>query len=187
MLTNVTGAVYVRYDLMYAFHNYASAKKAGVEVLNPNQTKWWNRSMSWTTPDTLIPNIVRFDIYTFDYDGKAAMTDSSKVSDVRIKGRKDGMVFDSTHVTKYLDGSSGGISNVPPAAIDIYIQVASEDTAIEAGQLIASGNAELENRGREMLVRDSAVYFARAVPVTGPARYLEFEAEKPGHYYKYDD
>ena len=172
-LTNVTGAVYTRYDLMYRYHNYASWLEKHVDALDPNDAQWWDNSyLKSMQSDVLIPNIVRFDIYAFDYYGDNAMT-----WDTAADGRR-GMIFDSTN------RSANGISNVPPAAIDIYIQVASEDTAVEAGQLIASGDSTLAERGREMLVRDSAVYFARAVPVTGPARFLEFKAGKPGHYYK---
>lgn len=169
--TNATGAKYVTYNLIHQFAGFPQ-KGAPYDPLSPAHTDDWFENYKHWEQETLIPNVVRFDFYLFDYYGDNAMK-----WDKNNDG-KYGMMFKSTK------RSDNNISNVPPAAVDIYIQVASEDNAQEAGMLIASGNPTLVQRGKEMLVRDSAIYFGRAVPVAGPARFLEAVAHKPSHYYR---
>jgi hypothetical protein len=62
-------------------------------------------------------------------------------------------------------------TNVPPAAFDIYLQVASPEVAAEAGMALLSDDSLTRTKGREMLVRDSSSIFGRAVPLIGAARY----------------
>lgn len=170
--TNAAGVAYMAYELRYRYMKWSTAR---TKRLVGMEKDWWEAS-AWkndASDEVLIPNVVRFDCYVVDYNGDNAMNGSVSLN---------GMLFDSRNGYRY-DKTGHGITNAPPAAFDLYIQVASADAAVEAGMLLMSNDPELEKRGREILVRDSAVYFARAVPVCGPGRFLEAHDQKPHHYY----
>ena len=110
----------------------------------------------------LADNVVRFDIYCLGWDGRGWMAGTSA-------GLHE---FDST-VGPNIPGLSAAekakYRNVPPAAFDIYMQITSADVAAEAGMALMS--PATEQMGREMMVRESAAFFGRAVPISGAAQY----------------
>lgn len=166
--TNTTGMVYESYDLMYAARAISSADRSPQAEGNE---EWWKKSLADNmSAEVLIPNVVRFDFYLVGWDAENAMNE-----------KYGHYSFAST------TGGNDGIKGIPPAMIDIYIQVAGDESAVEGGSMLYAakhgGGSSLETRGREILVRDSIVYFGRALPVCGPARYLEAIAGKPHHYY----
>ena len=60
---------------------------------------------------------------------------------------------------------------MPPAAFDIYLQITSPDAAMEGGMaLVDSKTSEVARKGREKMIRESASYFGRTVPMTGAAQ-----------------
>jgi len=63
------------------------------------------------------------------------------------------------------------VANVPPAAFDIYLQITSPDAAMEGGMALVKGSSsELQRKGREKMIRESASFFGRTVPMTGAAQ-----------------
>ena len=168
--TNTTGMVYESYDLMYAARAISSADRSPQAEGNE---EWWKKSLADNmSAEVLIPNVVRFDFYLGGWTAKEPNAMSERYGHYS---------FSST------TGGPDNITGIPPAMIDIYIQVAGDESAVEGGSLLYAakhgGGSSLETRGREILVRDSVVYFGRALPVCGPARYLEAIAGKPHHYY----
>jgi hypothetical protein len=105
---------------------------------------------------TLAEHVVRFDIYCTGWDGKGWMGGNSGVHE-----------FDSTR------GPNGQPPrDVPPAAFDIYLQITSPDAAVEGGMALVDGiPPEVQLKARELMIKDSASLFGRAVPITGAARY----------------
>jgi prepilin-type N-terminal cleavage/methylation domain-containing protein len=168
--TNTTGMAYTSYDLMYAAR---AISDAGRSPRVKGREEWWDEDFAdGMEEEILIPNVVRFDFYLVGWDKSTAMTGNKKGEPYFMSTEKN----------------SDGITGIPPAMIDIYIQVAGDESAVEGGSLLyaaehGGGGNDLKVRGREILVRDSVVYFGRALPVCGPARYLEAIAGKPHHYY----
>ncbi|MBQ7251000.1 MAG: prepilin-type N-terminal cleavage/methylation domain-containing protein [Kiritimatiellae bacterium] len=176
--TNTTGMVYLSYDLMYSAMAITTTDRSPqVE----DKLNWWEDSYIVNTLNSdmnkqvLIPNVVRFDFYLVGWDAENAMNEK----------------YEHHYSFSSTTGGNDGIKGVPPAMIDIYIQVAGDESAVEGGSMLYAaqhgGGSDLETRGREILVRDSVVYFGRALPVCGPARYLEAISGKPHHYYVDED
>jgi prepilin-type N-terminal cleavage/methylation domain-containing protein len=157
--TNAMGAAYMRFDLMKARMIFAVGDNNGFYALDPNFVDWWKHAMTsganWDL-QTLAEHVVRFDIYCTGWDGKGWMGGNSGVHE-----------FDSTR------GPNGQPPrDVPPAAFDIYLQITSPDAAVEGGMALVDGiPPEVQLKARELMIKDSASLFGRAVPITGAARY----------------
>lgn len=164
--TNALGAAYLRFDLMkermiFAVGDNGDSYGANLSfyALATNSAKWWQSASNF--PGTvwdrqvLADNVVRFDIYCTGWDGTGWMGGFSGVHQ-----------FDST-----MGPNNKAPTNVPPAAFDIYLQVSSPETAIEAGMALLSSDDLTRTKGREMMVRESSSVFGRAVPLIGAARY----------------
>jgi prepilin-type N-terminal cleavage/methylation domain-containing protein len=158
--TNAMGAAYMRFDLMKARMIFAVGDNNGFYALDPNFVDWWKHAMTsganWDL-QTLAEHVVRFDIYVQGWDGRDWMEEEGGVR-----------IFDSTLGPKKIADGAKYI-NIPPAAFDIYMQITSADVAAEAGMALMS--PETAQMGREMMVRESAAFFGRAVPVAGAAQY----------------
>ncbi len=157
--TNAAGAAYMRFSLIKARMIFAVGDSFGFYALDPAYTEWWRsagRIDRWDR-QVLADNIVRFDIYCIGWDGMDWMRE--------IGGER---VLNSVFGPAGIDGFDG----VPPAAFDIYMQVTSPETATESGMALVPGvDAATQRKAREMMIRDSASLFGRAVPVNGSARY----------------
>lgn len=127
-------------------------------ALDPDYAQWWQWGGDIDRWDrqVLADNVVRFDIYCTGWDGRGWMGGNSGVHE-----------FDSTR------GPNGQPPrNVPPAAFDIYMQITSPDAAVEGGMALVDGiPPEVQLKARELMIKDSASLFGRAVPITGAARY----------------
>lgn len=164
--TNSLGAVYRRFDLMkermiFAVGDNGNSYGPNLSfyALATNNAKWWQSASNFPAQvwdrQVLADNVVRFDVYCTGWDGTAWMGGFSGVHQ-----------FDST-----MGPNNKAPTNVPPAAFDIYLQVASPEVAAEAGMALLSDDSLTRTKGREMLVRDSSSIFGRAVPLIGAARY----------------
>jgi len=164
LVTNRLGNQYVRYDLMKARMIFAVAdantRPQRFYAMDPAYVRWWENARefpgtSWDR-QVLAENIVRFDIYCTGWDGRGWMGGNSGVHE-----------FDSTR------GPNGQPPrDVPPAAFDIYLQITSPDAAVEGGMALVDGiPPEVQLKARELMIKDSASLFGRAVPITGAARY----------------
>lgn len=164
--TNSLGAVYRRFDLMkermiFAVGDNGNSYGPNLSfyALATNNAKWWQSASNFPAGvwdrQVLADNVVRFDVYCTGWDGTAWMGGFSGVHQ-----------FDSTK-----GPNNKAPTNVPPAAFDVYLQVASPEVAAEAGMALLSDDAATRTKGREMLVRDSSSIFGRAVPLIGAARY----------------
>ena len=166
IVTSGLGTPYMRFDLMKERMIFAvgdSRVPVPMYALSTNDTQWWNIAMNFSevpfTPwdrQVLADNVVRFDIYCTGWDGKGWMGGHSGVHE-----------FDSTL------GPNGNVpKNVPPAAFDIYLQITSPEVAVEGGMALVEGVPETDQlKGRELMIRESASLFGRAVPITGAGRY----------------
>lgn len=169
--TNATGAKYVRFSLMKERMIFAVAddgrpppKGRGAlrfYALDKNFAKWWENAKlipkgSWDD-QVLADNVVRFDVYCTGWNG-----------DEWMGGYSGNQEFDSTRGP----GGNASMRGVPPAAFDVYLQVTSPETAAESGMALMAGvDPATQKKARELMIRDSASLFGRAVPVNGSARY----------------
>ena len=164
--TNALGAAYLRFDLMkermiFAVGDAGDSYGENLKfyALSTNTVQGWQKGSNFPPTvwdrQVLADNVVRFDIYCTGWDGTGWMGGFSGVHQ-----------FDST-----LGPNNKAPTNVPPAAFDIYLQVASPETAVEAGMALLSNDSATRSKGREMLVRESSSVFGRAVPLIGAARY----------------
>lgn len=161
VVTNALGAAYQRFSLVKDRMIFAVADdKANLYALDPKDTKWWEKAKNipgnfWDR-QVLADNVVRFDIYLQGWKRKPW-----EEPDDWMRGDE----FDSTK------GPARNLkyANIPPAAFDIYMQITSADVAAEAGMALMS--PETAQMGREMMVRESAAFFGRAVPIAGAAQY----------------
>ena len=159
-VTNSLGAPFVRFDLHKARMIMAVGDKNYAYALAKGKSDWWTTleklgANQWDD-QVLAENVVRFDLYCLGWDGAAWMS-----------GKGSSTEFDS-RMEHYAGSKLGYVSNVPPAAFDIYLQVTSPDAAMEGGMALVSGmGSDLEVKGRELMIKESASYFGRAVPMTG--------------------
>lgn len=161
-VTNSLGAPYVRFDLHKARMIMSVADKNGVYALQPGQTKWWDKISGQWDDQVLAENVVRFDIYCLGWDGDGWMSQNY--------GAGGSTEFDSTK-SHFCGDKLGSLANVPPAAFDVYLQVTSPEAAVEGGMALVDGvSTELEKKGRELMIKESASYFGRTVPLTGLAQ-----------------
>lgn len=160
--TNALGATYVRFDLHKARMYMSVGDKNEVYALQRGQTCWWKtlEKVSDWDDHVLAENVVRFDIYCLGWNGDSWMGQDGSSGD---------HVFNSTFEHKITKDWS--VANVPPAAFDIYLQITSPDAAMEGGMaLVDSKTSEVARKGREKMIRESASYFGRTVPMTGAAQ-----------------
>ena len=168
--TNATGAKYVRFSLMKErmifsvgddVGTYGERESTRFYALDPLYSQWWKRARSiskgiWDD-QVLADNVVRFDVYCTGWNGDEWMGGYSGIQE-----------FDSTRGP----GGNAAMRGVPPAAFDIYLQVTSPETAAESGMALLAGvDPATQRKARELMIRDSASLFGRAVPVNGSARY----------------
>lgn len=156
--TNSMGAPYVRFDLHKERWIMAVGDARNVYALAKGKADWWETLANWKGLDdqVIAENVVRFDLYCQGWDGEAWMS-----------GKGNSTEFDS-RTPHYAGSKLGNVTNVPPAAFDIYLQVTSPDAAVEGGMALVSGmGSNLEIKGRELMIKESASYFGRAVPMTG--------------------
>ena len=169
--TNAMGATYVRFDLhkarmIMAVGDYVGPNRnqPSVYALQKGKTEWWKTlddkpNNSWDD-QILAENVVRFDIYCLGWNGDSWMGQDGSTGD---------HVFNSTKPHKIKN--NWVVSNVPPAAFDIYLQITSPDAAMEGGMaLVDSKTSEVARKGREKMIRESASYFGRTVPMTGASQ-----------------
>ncbi len=177
VVTNALGAAYQRFSLVKDRMIFAVADdKAGLYALDPKDTRWWLKAKNipgnfWDR-QVLADNVVRFDVYVQGWDGKDWMEEEG--------GER---IFDSTLGPKKIADGAKYI-NIPPAAFDIYMQITSADVAAEAGMALMS--PETAQMGREMMVRESAAFFGRAVPIAGAAQYnrvINYGTNNVAYYY----
>ena len=176
-VTNALGAPYVRFDLRKARLIMSVGDKYGVYALQKFGGKavaWWDKldRAQWDD-QVLAENVVRFDIYCLGWNGWTKNGDEWMGQDYR-----GNTYFDSRE--GHACGSPFGTkTNVPPAAFDVYLQVTSPEAAMEGGMALVDGTStEVAKKGRELMIRESASYFGRAVPITGVSQ-LHHPAE---HY-----
>lgn len=168
-LTNSLGAVYLRYDLYKSRMIMAvgASGKGGKAfyALRKEDQAWWDPKKFETKSgdeEVVAENVVMFDIYCQRWDtGKDFVT------------REDDF---------YSMDKLGGMSNLPPVAVDVMLVLTSPEAAVEGGMLLAAGERE---RGLAALNRDSSTLIGRAAPMMGPTQFrLQRRTHNPvGHYY----
>ena len=128
---------------------------------------WWNYGLNtikvgpWPIADRnmLADNVVRFDVYCLGWDGKDWMAEdagkqgfNSLVGPARIP-------------------NGAQYRNTPPAAFDVYLQITSPAVAVESGMALVPGvPADIQEKAREKMIRESASLFGRASPIIGSAQ-----------------
>ena len=158
-VTNAQGAVYRRFDLfksrvIMAVGASATSGKSFYALRQEDQ-EWWDLfdTMSGGTQDQelLAENVVMFDIYCQRWDtGKDFITSGDDF---------------------FSSDSLGGMSNIPPVAVDVMLVLTSPEAAVEGGMLLAEGGADMQRRGLELLNRDASVLIGRAMPMMGAPQY----------------
>ncbi|MDR0993775.1 MAG: prepilin-type N-terminal cleavage/methylation domain-containing protein [Verrucomicrobiota bacterium] len=174
--TNSLGAVYQRYDLYKARVIMAvgasGKRKTSFYALRQGDQDWWDpfdemdsEAQSALDEEVLAENVVMFDVYCQRWDTGGDFITS-------------GSDFYSS------DSMGGGVSNIPPVAVDIMLALTSPEAAVEGGMLLASGRPEDRERGLEILNRDSSLLIGRAMPMMGPSQYrLQRRAHNPLTHY----
>ena len=177
--TNSLGAGYMRFDLIKDRMIFALADRPSLAhrffALDPADTQWWLKAMQnpqvgfgpWDR-QILAENVVRFDIYCQGWDGEGWMSQSGALH-----------AFDSTQgpsIPGLSQAELEKLKNTPPAAFDIYMQITSPEAALEGGMALLPGlPPDIQLKGRELMIRESASLFGRAVPMVGAAQYNRSE------------
>ena len=167
LLTNSLGAVYWRYDLMKArviMAVGASAEGSGIPfyALRAEDQEWWDPFDTETMDEEAVAeNVVMFDVYCQRWD--------------------NGRDFTTSGEDFFSNERLGATSNIPPVAVDVMLVLTSPDAAIEGGMLLAAGE---EQRGLELLNRDSSTLIGRAMPMMGPTQFrLQRRTDNPVSHY----
>lgn len=171
LATNALGAAYVRFNLIREVGIFANADNYGVDVMKKG-LEWWKPSnwddgyVHYSDRNLLAENVVRFDFYLQGWKNIKWMQDNP-VLDKDEFISIDGPALDQTQ------------SNMPPPAMDVYLQITSPDVAQESGMALAavqSGDLnpadDVVIRAREMMIRDSSSLFGRASPIVVGAQKL---------------
>lgn len=169
-LTNTAmGAAFWRYDLKKSrmiMAVGADIKGTPFLALRQGDQDWWNPFETHTDDsEVLAENVVMFDVYCQRWDNG---------NDFVTRGDD---YFSMDKVDR-----GGGVSNVPPVAIDVMLVTTSPEAAAEGGMLLAAGERE---RGLAVMNRDASTVIGRAMPMVGPTQYrLQRRIENPlSHYY----
>ena len=145
------------------------------DALAPNLHDWWNRNLTGFEHLTVIGNVVRFDIFVCVPGGQHL---SDFMSGLPLGGNGYYSSFKDMPASadpKSHPAPPGGMypSNSPPAYVEVYLQVTSDDTMKKASLLLArmGNNAQekdLFRKGLSMIYQDSSVLMARIFPIMGP-------------------
>ena len=169
-VTNETDRGYSSYYLQRWTRAYGSSREVGIDPLGV-QREWWNfrkypgATLSYNY-QRVAENIVRFDIWTCNVNGDNLADKAYAV------WSKDDQVFNSTYEYPTMNHPS----NTPPAYIDIYLQVASDDamrksSALLEGSKNVSGDEgdRLRAAAYAILYQDSMSLVSRVTPIMGIA------------------
>ena len=170
LTNNVNGAAYWRYDLYKSRMIMAvGADAAGGSpfyALRPGDQEWWDPFEDHTDDsEVMAENVVMFDIYCQRWDTGA-----------------DFVTRGDDYISLDKVDRGGGVSNVPPVAIDVMLVTTSPEAAVEGGMLLAAGERE---RGLAVMNRDASTVIGRAMPMMGASQYrLQRRVHNPlSHYY----
>ncbi len=177
--TNVVEGVRYRYFRLMRGTANSDIIQRGIKV-NLLQTPkpsfdWWSDLESptnrWT--DVMIANnVVRFDIYVHDESGHLIQSPGGWVGNRAY-------VDSSRPCNRSAEPSSSAPSayptNIPPAYLDVYFQVASDDTMKRAGitliQADVQSNPELRQTAHSLLYRESNVLITRIYPAMAAGQF----------------
>lgn len=174
-VTNRQDKGYSTFVLNRVSRSDGSSREAGIDSLG-RQREWWNfDKYPYAGIDTIgggylferiVENVVRLDIWVCGPANQNLETDA-----YGVWGQAE--VFSSIYD---YDGLS---SNVPPAYVDIYLQVASDDAMRKASSLfegsrnVSGGEGDrLRAAAYAILYQDSTVYVHRMVPLGAMAERL---------------
>ena len=184
LTTNALGAPYMRFQLMREVGIFANADNWGCDIMSKGMD-WWNpanwdvdtynnrRYVHYSDKNLLAENVVRFDFYLLGWSNRNAVLDSWLEAD----GPPTNIVFNSI-IGPVIDRTQ---SNLPPAAIDVYMQITSPDAAAESGMALVpdlEGDLATREKARDMMIRESATLLGRVSPVSGGGQKLH-----PALYY----
>ena len=191
IVTNALGAVYKRFDLVKSRVVMAVGAKNKFYALLPDDKEWWNLfdkelSLSEQDHEVLAENVVGFEVYCQDW---ATGEDLNSPGTIRWNGGNR-TFFSSAKSMSIKDktGHSIVVSNLPPVAFDVKLQITSPEAATEGGMLLAAGGSDNEQRGWELLNREASTLFGRAMPMMGatPVRLPRRSYHPVRHYYRED-
>jgi prepilin-type N-terminal cleavage/methylation domain-containing protein len=170
LTNNVNGAAYWRYDLfksrMIMAVGASSESGSPFYALRPGDHEWWDPfETKQDDAEVMAENVVMFDIYCQRWDNGQDFT--TRGDDYFSMDKVD---------------RGGGVSNIPPVAIDVMLVTTSPEAAVEGGMLLAAGERE---RGLAVMNRDASTVIGRAMPMMGPTQYrLQRRVHNPlSHYY----
>jgi type II secretory pathway pseudopilin PulG len=149
------GMQYKKFRLMRETWKMQLLRARNVDPMGADK-QWWDRAPSAAGSETvtILDNVIRFDVYVHNHDGELI--------------RAFGDTFNSTM-------SSGiYVSNMPPAAIDIYLQATSEETMRQAGRILVTSpsNVAMVNQARSMMIRDSNMLTMRVTPFAAAGQWM---------------
>ena len=163
LATNSLGAPYVRYQLIRQVGIFANADNWDVDIME-KKMEWWDPNrwkggkVVYSDKNLLAENVVRFDFYLQGWTGISWLEkDGPKVQFSSIAGPRDDRPQ----------------TNMPPAAIDVYLQLTSPEVAAESGMALVPGvDNTTQLKAREMMIRESSALLGRASPIAAGAQKL---------------
>ena len=162
----------------------ASAKtvmnNTGIDIMSLNKRYgWWdeiNRANfpfgAWDSVH-VADNVARFDLYVHDENGHLLGNHTGWKAGASAYDTGRTNTLDKAPYDYFGDYPGYEESNTPPAFVDVYLQVASEDAMRRAGlDLIAAdtgGGADLRTEGISILYRESILLVSRIHPTMAGA------------------
>ena len=150
-VTSISGLGYTNFSLIRASMDFDTALSKGVDPFDVS-VDWWTHSIgNGYVSEVMLDNVVRFDLWACEVDGD------------NIDQGVSVAVFGGN--APY----NSRLTNVPPAYIDVYLQVTSDATMKRAGMMLSRQGGgvedELRRKGYSMLYQDSNVLMERIVPI----------------------
>ncbi|MFH0908537.1 MAG: prepilin-type N-terminal cleavage/methylation domain-containing protein [bacterium] len=147
----------------------------GVDPLDSPDHEWWKRNLTgFGSGEVIANNVVRFDLFICEPTGRHMYGNPPFFGSVpnSMYSSATGNDFSDDPFTK-TPPAKPYPSNIPPAYLDVYLQVTSDDTMKKASFLLNSPwNSDLNRKGRTILTQDSLVLQSRIVPIMGYAERL---------------
>lgn len=147
-----------------------------VDPFNPAQAQkeWWRNLGGFGSGEVVMDNVVRFDVFVCEPGGHHMIESGGEMfggPGGHYASTEDSQV--STPPTTKFNGSAYQYpSNLPPAYLEVYLQVTSDDSMKKANYLLLQTDATLIKKGYSLLYQDSFVLQSRIVPIMGYAERL---------------
>lgn len=170
-VTNSVDSGYTNFVLKRATRNFDVSPVDPFD-LNQTQKEWWRNLTGFGAGNVVMDNVVRFDVFICEAGGHHMAVGGGQFGGSGHYSSTENMQVSTPPTTKFSGAGYTYPSNTPPAYVEVYLQVTSDDTMKKANFLLLQTTADLVRKGYSLLYQDSFVLQSRIVPIMSYAERL---------------